>query len=390
MRIWKLTAALLGAALLAFAACAPVDEPLPTPGTGDAPGARDSSAKDDPAAPPSRAVPVALKDRLEAAILNVRRRDLMTTNAFWTVFHGILGLGPGVELMHPQLKLKVNALDYICDGGELRGLRFTPTPYGVEVNTLRDSIGQGHDDQFIAEMAQWGMPPNRKIVVQGREFTFMDFVKQSQMRARVKPDQELSWTILVVGQYVGLDVSWTNGYGEKLHFEDLVRAEVEASVEQAPCGGTHRLFGLTWVYHLHLQQGGKTEGVWKAIADRTARYRDNARQSQNPDGALSTSYFQGWGNSPDKQLRINTTGHMLEWLALAVSDEELKMPWVQNAAGALASLILDLQGGAIDAGSMYHAVHGLQIYYARVYDRSFCPPELRIPLPPGWGTGKKN
>ena len=35
---------------------------------------------------------------------------------------------------------------------------------------------------------------------------------------------------------------------------------------------------------------------------------------------------------------------------------------------------------------MYHAVHGLQIYYARVFDRSFCPPELLIPLPP---DGKK-
>ena len=37
------------------------------------------------------------RERIEAAIQNVRERDLQTTNGFWTVFHGILGLGPSVN-----------------------------------------------------------------------------------------------------------------------------------------------------------------------------------------------------------------------------------------------------------------------------------------------------
>src|SRR5262249_7245626 len=100
--------------------------------------------------------------------------------------------------------------------------------------------------------------------------------------------------------------------------------------------------------------------------------------------SLSTNFFRSRGNAPDKNIRINTTGHIVEWLALALNDEELRQQWVQDAVNALSLMILDLQADPIDSGSMYHAVHGLQIYYARVFDRAFCPKELLIPLPPGW------
>ena len=64
---------------------------------------------------------------------------------------------------------------------------------------------------------------------------------------------------------------------------------------------------------------------------------------QNPDGSFSTDFFRESGNAADKQLRINSTGHTLEWLALALPDAELKEQWVQDAANALAMTILDLQ-----------------------------------------------
>lgn len=329
-------------------------------------------------------VPDGLKQRIEAAVKNVRTRELATTNGFWTIFHAILGLGPGVELVDPKTKERVNALQYICDGGTLRGLVFKPTLTGADVVSTMDGSGQGHQDQFIAEMAQWGMPANRKIMIQGKEFSFMDFVNHSQARVRVTKNQELSWSIIIVAQYKGLDATWTNPFHEKLHYEDIVRYEAKAPVENAACGGTHRLFGLTWAYHLHLMKGGKGDGVWAEVPKLTAKYRDLGRKYQNSDGSFSTSFFRGPGHDADKDRRINTTGHIVEWLALALSDEELRAGWMQEAVNALCLQILDLQGAAIDGGSMYHAVHGLLIYYARAFDRSIVPAEMLVPLPPGW------
>jgi hypothetical protein len=382
----------LGIVVVLLWGCAPVDGPAGAEGEADlTPEAIPMPSEAPPAgaAPAPKpalmpAVPDTLRARAAAAIRNVRQRDLSTTNAFWTIFHGILGLGPGVQVVDRQTKLRAKALDHICEGGELRGLRYRISPVGVEVVTLKDGQGQGHQDQMIAEMAQWSMPADRKWTVHGRDFTFMDFVRHSQLHARLTTNQELSWTIIIVAQYLGTDVSWTNLFNEKLTFADVVRYELEQPVETAACGGTHRLFGLSWAHHLHLLKGGKTQGVWKAIPEKTAHYRDLAKRWQNPDGSFSTNFFRSRGHDQDKNLRINSTGHILEWLALALSDAELHEQWVQDAVNAVSLQILDLQGAPIDSGSMYHAVHGLQIYYARVFDRSFCPPELLIPLPPGW------
>jgi hypothetical protein len=384
---WAGLAVLIG---VLFAACAPVGQPQPTASTKPAepidPGTEVLPAPQSP-------LTAGPKARIEAAIDNARRRELVTSNGFWTVFHGILGLGPSLQLRHPETNERVNAMDYIWSGGDMRGLQFIPTKHGLDVQLGPTGIGQGHQDQFVAEMGQWDMPAERRVVVFGKDYTFMDFVRHSQMRASTSPtrNQELSWAVIVVGQYIGQDVSWTNMFGEKLHYEDMIRYELDASVENAACGGTHRLFGLSWSYHLHRLKGGKAEGVWKEVVEKTAKYRDLAKKYQNPDGAFSTNFFSGPGNSPDKSRRVNSTGHMLEWMALALSDDELKEPWVQEAANALALLILDLEGSPIEGGTIYHATHGLLMYYARVYgDREFLGAnDPLIPLPPEL-KGKKS
>lgn len=383
IRMKNFVGLLLGAVMAtAFTSCAPVEAPSPQE--------RNTSAGPDtpadapmPAPRPLEAPRGGLQDRIELAIEQVRERQLLTTNGFWTVLHAILGLGPSVTMHDPQTGRQVNALQYICDGGDVRGMQFIPTKEGLDVRIGPTFVGQGHQDQFVAEMAQWQMPLDRKFVVNGKDYTFEDFVRHTQARARVTTDQELEWAMLLIGQYRGTDISWTNSSGEKLRFEDLVRHEVDAPLESAACGGTHRLFGLAWVYHLHLLKGGQTTGVWKDLVDQQAKYRNLARQWQNRDGSFSTNFFRGPGKDGDMQLRMNTTGHIFEWLSLSLSDAELKEPWVQDAANALAMMFQDIQGAPMEGGTMYHAVHGLLIYYSRVYD----PAKLGanrpvVPLPP--------
>lgn len=368
-------------AIVFCATCAPVKGPDPE---AEISTAESKGPPPEPLAIMPKAAPKGPKYRIESAIQNVRSRDLTTSTGFWTVFHGILGLGPGLTLRDPETGKKVNALDFIAQGSEMRGMEIRPTKYGLDVEWGRfPGISQGHQDQFIAEVGpEWGMPADRKFVLFGKEYTTMDFVHHSQMRASLTKNQELSWAIVLISSYKGLDLSWTNMYGEKLTLEDMIRYELEASVDQAPCGGTHRLFGLAWVYNMHVRNGGKVDGLWKDIAEHTAKYRDLAKKYQNADGSFSTNWFRTTGEASDKNARISTSGHTLEWLSLALSDAEIKQPWVENAASAVAVHILDLQDQPIDGGALYHAVHGLQMYYARVYGRSpVISPGLHMMLP---------
>ncbi len=322
-----------------------------------------------------------LKDRIQAALENVGRRDLLTTHAFWTVFHGILGMGPDVTLLDPTTGKRVNALDHICNYLTIRGMEFIPMADGLDVRTMPGTgVGQGHQDQFIAELSQWGMPLDRKFHIGDKDYKFADFVRFAKARARLTAGQELSWTILVLGQYFGTDIEWTNSVGEKLKYEDLLRYELDQPMDNAPCGGTHRLFDMTWVYFLHRARGGKTVGIWKDVVDKLEYYKDLAHKYQNADGAFSSNYIIKPGNSENAEARIASSGHVLEWLSLMLPDQELNAPWMQDAANAVALMILRHQAEPIDSGALYHAVHGLRIYRARVFH--IPTPSLMIPGPP--------
>lgn len=348
--------------------CAPVDEPtgetIPTAGQIMTPIATDGAVLGQLPAPTAE-IPNGLEERIDAAIKQVECRDIQVSNGFWTVSHGILGLGPELTLYDPETRNRINAIDHICSGGEVRGMRFIPTEYGLDVQNGPRFVGQGHVDQFVAEMVQAGLSADQKFVVLGKQYTLMDFIRHTQSRVRVTTDQELSWAIVAIGQCIGTNVTWTNSFGEELHFEDLVRYELDQNIEQASCGGTHRLFGLSWVYRLHLRNGGQEVGVWKEVASQTARYHQRLRALQNPDGSFSTSFFRGPGNASDRKLRINTTGHMLEWLAISLTDAQLQESWVQRAANSLSLMILDIQDSPMEGGTLYHAVHALRLYTSR-------------------------
>jgi hypothetical protein len=63
-----------------------------------------------------------------------------------------------------------------------------------------------------------------------------------------------------------------------------------------------------------------------------------------------------------------------------LTDQELTAPWMQDAANAVALMILRHQAEPIDSGALYHAVHGLRIYRARVFH--IPTPSLMMPAPP--------
>jgi hypothetical protein len=362
---WFPCFALLALMVGLCASCAPVPPPPP-----------DTTPKDpipkgngSPGVLPDVSTPDLLKQRIEAAIEQVNKRKLHWHHGFWTVFHAILGQGWKHTTLYDEAGKQVNAMEYVAKGGKMPGLLFVRDRDGIDVLSSKEltCLAQGHQDQFVAEMAQWGLPRDYPFVVDGKPCTFDDFIRFCKLRARITDKQELSWAILVIAQYEGTTGAWKNRHDEKVAFEDIVRYELNEPIEKAACGGTHRLFGLTWALHKHLQGGHKLEGVWKEVADKIERYKQRAKELRNSDGTFSTAFFEERGNVSDADRRINTTGHTIEWLALAMTDAELRAPWMQEAVNALTKLFFDHRKDSIEGGSLYHAVHGLLIYYARVY-----------------------
>jgi hypothetical protein len=330
--------------------------------------------------PVSTTVADPLRQRIESAIHLVVHRDVLTTNSFWTIFHGILGVGPGLTLKDPETGKKYRALDYLLGetGRNVRGLMFEPTDVGLDVISVgknpfaKEHEGQGHQDQFLAEMIQWSVPPSQEIVLHGKKYTFRDLIAECKARVRLDADQELSWAIIVIGQDGGgVQARWKNRFGRPLHYEDVVKYELEADVLNAACGGTHRLFGLTWAHHLHrnhcLATRTPPSPLWVRVEKHLDDYKNKSRQWQNPDGSFSVNHYRGPGFDRDLESRLSTSGHILEWLAQYVSDEEIASEWMKNGARAVAEIILETQNVPAASGSLYHAAHGLITYHRRLY-----------------------
>ena len=81
-----------------------------------------------------------------------------------------------------------------------------PTQYGLDVETQpATGVGQGHQDQFVAEMVEWNVAPERKFKVDGKDHTFADFLRFSKARASAKMGQELEWALVIIGTHYGTD-----------------------------------------------------------------------------------------------------------------------------------------------------------------------------------------
>ena len=277
---------------LALLGCAGTDDGTPRRNRGAPSGS-----------PPADADP--LRQRLGHALELVKRRPVLTTHSFWSIFHAILGAGPDLQLLDPATGKKYVALDYLLLGGKPRGMGFAATPFGIEVPTVGSAAGfwehegQGHQDQFLAEMIQQGLAPTAKSSSRGRSSKARDFTRGSQARVRLKAGQELGWAIVAIGQHFGTDCEWTNRFGEKLRYEDLIAEEVAAPIDGQACGGTRRLFGLAWAYHLHRTNCANkktTPGpLWEGVGKRLDEHVAIAKRLQNPDGSFSAKYSAGPG-----------------------------------------------------------------------------------------------
>jgi hypothetical protein len=102
-------------------------------------------------------------------------------------------------------------------------------------------------------------------------------------------------------------------------------------------------------------------------------YHRYAFKLQNPDGSFSTEWFKGPGARPDLARRIQTSGHILEWLSYSLPLDQLDQPRVVKAVSYLSGVLNSGKTEDWSVGPLGHALHALAIYDER-YFRQFDAP----------------
>ena len=300
-------------------------------------------------------------------------RGLSTmVNGAWQIFHGVLAYGSEFEIDTPLGREP--ALRYFTGGGTCEGFRPSAgnligekKRQGLRVEIEPSTkVGQGHRDQWLAVVAQAGLPLDATWVVDGKTFLVSDWMRQAEYDVPLNYEAEFSWTLIPLSFYRPTNYRWTARDGDTYSTELLLESEVLRDLSQSVCGGTHRLIGIAFAVRNRVSEGSPMSGIWSDAQTHLQESIDLAKANQNPDGSYSTSYMHRTGWCSDMGEMLGTTGHVLEFLSVAADEETLRSQWVQRSVRRLCEVLRQCRGIDLECGVLYHALHGLVEYNRRV------------------------
>ncbi len=350
------------------------------------------------------------------AINRLRFLDPSQGHTPWMIMHGVLALRQEYELKLGDKT--VNAIDYVTKqnpiyvaslpnpllppGAPVVHIRehwFQSTAYGGRAQPYVVSFAfEGHTNQFLAILSMADLPLTHTFVVSDpqrpgmtKTITMADMVRHAQMNMHVGNPNEMAWTLWFLTNYLEPDETWIDKDGKPWSMEQLVTTQTNAPLFSgnrllAPCGGTHGMFALACACNSYQQKHGELRGAWLAARQKLNDHIAASRRMQNQDGSFSTEFFRSTGWSAEMGPRFKSSGHMLEWLMMALPPEQLKEPWVRKGVESVAGDLIRngyAPLGTPDTGAMYHALHALVLYRNRVEPpSSLVPPERVVELPP--------
>jgi len=309
-----------------------------------------------------------LKALIADTLATYQRRPLNTaSNTPWEVMHGFIAFGipTQVRVGGPTGGL-VNAIGWMNMGGRCRGQVMLAAV--DERVVAQKGIGvQGHSAQYLAILAQCRVSLKSPISIESKSFTVADLVEEEKLAC--KSNTELTFALIGLAHYLPNDAEWQSRDGKTWNLEKLVAEEIEQPIRGAPCGGTHRLFGLAYGCQRRVRATGRLDGHY-ARADKFVRDYQNfaLTKLQNPDGSFSTEWFKYPADrEEDIDRKVQTTGHILEWLVASLDQEALYQPRVVAAVEFLTSALARQPSREWKIGPMGHALHALTIYQERTW-----------------------
>ncbi|MCA9229912.1 MAG: hypothetical protein KDA57_04620 [Planctomycetales bacterium] len=284
----------------------------------------------------------------------------------WELMHALLAyeVDSKVLLGGPQGP-ETSAVGWLCFNQDCKRRTLM---YVNDEGELQVRVGpalQGHRGQLLAMLAQSKVSKDYPLQVEGHELTVSDLVKMEMKTCY--PRTELTFKLIALMHYLNSDTTWMNDQGMQWDIPRLISEEMRQPVRGAACGGTHRLSGLTLAYKTRQQRGEPIDGEYLKAQQFVQRYQQYAYRLQNRDGSLSTEWFRGPGNEQSLDRKLKTTGHLLEWLLYAASEQELHHSKTTRAADYLASILYNNRYKDWEAGPLGHAIHALLIYDRRVF-----------------------
>ncbi len=304
-----------------------------------------------------------LRDRNRACLMYYfQRPESVAQRSPWGIMHSLISFGVDTEILAGRDR--VNAIGWMCYNRPCRGMSLMQLSGSYPAP--RNGPGyQGHEGQFLSMLALSRVKSSYPMRVEGHDFTVADLIEYEKLTCR--PKSELTFKLIALAHYLSSDATWTSKWGEKWSIPRLIKEELAQPINGACCGGTHRLIGYSMAVKVRERRGEPVDGQWLRAQKYTDAYHKYVIKLQNRDGSFSTSWLKQRDASGETDRRIQTTGHILEWLVFSLPEDELTDPRIVSAINYLSSTMLNHRQREWEIGPRGHALRALALYNERVF-----------------------
>lgn len=290
------------------------------------------------------------------------RPEVADKRSNWGMLHSIMVYGIDTKIIVGRKQY--SAIAWIAGNNPCRGQRLLVE--GLDGIEATNGVGlQGHQGQMLAIFGMCGVPRDYPLYAGNNKYAVEDVIRAEMDTCR--DDAELTFTLIALSHYLDTDATWTANDGQRWDFERVIRAELAQPIVGSACGGTHRLMGLSHALRKRRAEGKPVTGQWKRAELFLDDFQSYCYRLQNRDGSMSTNWFEGREDSGDLDRKIQTTGHMVEWLLTITPDSQLQNPRLVNAVRFLLASMYNQRTRDWAIGPKGHALRSLAMFYERAY-----------------------
>ena len=290
------------------------------------------------------------------------RPEIANERSNWGMMHAIMVYGIDTRVIVGRERY--SAIAWIAGNNACRGQKLLTEEDGKIV--ARNGVGlQGHQAQLLTVLALAGVPRDYELYAGDTAYTVQDLIESEQLACQ--RGEELTFTLIGLSHYLHTDAQWRNSDGEVWNFEKLIREELNQPIVGAACGGTHRLMGFAHALRARRAEGLPITGQWQRADKYVQSFIKYTYRLQNRDGSMSTDWFEGREDTGELDRKVQTTGHMVEWLLTVTPDSQLQNPRLVSAIRFLLNSMYEERRNEWEIGPKGHALRSLAMYYERVY-----------------------
>ena len=311
-----------------------------------------------------------MASNVKAALLKVQGRNLNSRDHTpWTINSALFALGKNLDISVIESGKTLKAAEYLCTEARYANQRIYRTLNGFPALPTRDiSYGmtesfkiQDHVDQFLSVLGEVGIPATQQIIGDdGTTYTVADLERASEKGFR--PSQELGWSLISLAVYNGLDKPFTNDQGQTYTISDILTLAIQRDTSMEARWGAHHLYAMAYLLQMRMNAGGTFDAPWVNSRSYLDRHVRLGRQYQQADGAFSGNMFSGSSYPATPDDLLETTGHMMLWLNVALNPDQLREDWIVRAVNRLAVEIINKDFAMFGESGIYMSAHALRQY----------------------------